>query len=53
MSLNIYQEGGDPSQLAKVFEKDETGSYYFLKCDMKNMETCQKYIAGLIDYARD
>ncbi len=53
VSVNIYQEGGDPTQLGKVFEKDRTGSYYFLKCNIQDMASCQKYVDGLIDYAKN
>lgn len=53
MTLTIYQEGGDPSQLGKAFEKDSTGSYYFMKCEMRDMGSCQHYLSGLIDYAKD
>ena len=49
--MQIYQIGGDPTQIGKSFQKDSTGIYYFMKCSFTDMSSCQKYVNGLIDYA--
>ena len=51
MTLQIYQIGVDPTQIGKSFQKDASGTYYFMKCSFTDMNSCQKYVNGLIDYA--
>ena len=51
VTMQIYQIGGDPTQIGKSFEKDQSGTYYFMKCSFTDMSSCQKYINSLVDYA--
>lgn len=51
VSLNAYQRGGDPSQLAKILSRDPSGDFYILTCDLQHMDNCVKAANGLLNYA--
>ncbi|MGF1739781.1 hypothetical protein L4C34_01645 [Vibrio profundum] len=54
LSLLAYQEGGDPTQLAKIFSrKDAKGHYYALTCSLDDLNSCTGTIDGFIDYAKN
>ncbi|MBX9705995.1 MAG: hypothetical protein K5Q00_07040 [Gammaproteobacteria bacterium] len=53
-SLSVYalQEGGDASQLAKIFGGPTcVGHYCVSTCDLNNLNACQGIIDGIISYA--
>ncbi|WP_039456761.1 hypothetical protein [Candidatus Jidaibacter acanthamoebae] len=51
VSIQALQVGGDPSQLSRILNKDSSGKYYALTCDLKAMDNCIKAASGLLDYA--
>lgn len=50
VEVTAYQQGGDPSQLPKVFEKGE-GGYYVTSCTLADLADCKNTINGILDYA--
>jgi hypothetical protein len=51
VTIEAYQVGGNPSELAKILNKDEKGNYYAAMCSLTDMISCQKAVNGLLDYA--
>ncbi|MBA8667207.1 hypothetical protein H1Q59_04800 [Holosporaceae bacterium 'Namur'] len=51
VSIQALQVGGDPSQLSKILEKDSSGKYYVLSCDLKAMDNCINAASSLLNYA--
>lgn len=55
-SLSVYalQEGGDPTQIAKIFGTPTCGGHYCVStCDLNNLSACQGIIDGIIGYAQN
>lgn len=53
VSIQAFQRGGDPAQLAKILSKDSDGEYYVLSCEIQSMSDCKKAAGGLLDYAKN
>ena len=49
MSIHVFQVGGDPTQLPKVFRED--GASYPLTCQMGSAESCLKAASAALNYA--
>jgi hypothetical protein len=50
IDLLAFQNGGDPSQLAKIFVNGTNG-YFITSCNLSNLSACNQVIDGVIDYA--
>ncbi|MEQ9115651.1 MAG: hypothetical protein RLN62_02535 [Rickettsiales bacterium] len=53
VQLTAFQQGGDPSQLAKTFNKDPSGGYYITSCSLKDLDACQGVVNGILSYAQN
>lgn len=53
VQLAAFQQGGDPSQLAKIFNKDPSGGYYITSCSLKDLDACQDVVNGILSYAQN
>lgn len=49
VSIKAYQEGGDPSKLLEILEKDVYG--YTLSCDLNSLTTCKDAANSILNYA--
>jgi hypothetical protein len=53
MAVQAYQRGGDPTQLAQIIDKDPSGQYYSITCNIYNMNDCVRVANGVFKYAAD
>ena len=53
VSIQAYQKGGEPNQLANILSKDASGDYYALTCSLEAMDNFTKAASGLLDYAKN
>lgn len=53
VSMQAFQIGGDPSQLAHILSKDPNGEYYATSCSLSAMDKCARAAHGLLDYAKN
>ncbi len=53
LSIQAFQAGGDPAQLAHILSKDPNGDYYATSCSLSAMTYCVKAANGLLDYAKN
>lgn len=52
LEISAYQEGGDPTQIGKIFAKC-ADHYCITACSLDNMNACQGTIDGIINYAQN
>lgn len=50
--ISAIQMGGNPENLAKIFNKKSEGGYYASTCSMDNLDDCNQIINGSLDYAQ-
>lgn len=50
--VSAIQMGGNPEDLAKIFNKKQKGEYYVSTCNMDNLNDCGQIINGTLDYAQ-
>lgn len=50
--ISAIQMGGDPENLAKIFNKKTDGGYYAASCSMDSLDDCDQIINGTLDYAQ-
>lgn len=52
VGMQAFQIGGNPSQLSYILNKDASGDYYALTCNIQDMENCIKAASGMLEYAK-
>ncbi len=53
LKVMAYQEGGDPTKLASIFQKETTGHYAVTSCSLDNLQACSTIIQNIVSYAHD
>jgi len=53
LSIKAIQIGGDAHRIGNILTKDQSGNYYAVRCELRNMAACQGAISGLLNYARN
>ncbi len=53
LSIKAIQIGGDAHKIGNILTKDQSGNYYAVRCELRNMLACQGAISGLLNYARN
>lgn len=52
LEFSAYQLGGDPRELAGIFQKAPGGNYYITTCSLDKLDDCKGIINGVIGYAQ-
>lgn len=52
LEVSAMQDGGDPTQIAKIFGKCGD-NYCVASCDLDKLSDCQGIINGIVDYAQN
>lgn len=50
--FEALQLGGNAAELSSLFQKSQDGDFYIAKCNFKDLDSCNKIITGILNYAQ-
>jgi len=53
VTLQAFQQGGEPGQLSKILGAGPDREYYLLTCSIQKMDDCTKAASSLLNYAQN